>query len=346
MESDLPARLCLSPHRSLLVLGPRSRRLGLDPEHAVDVDDLDPALAPMLDELSGGAGPSVVDSARLAATATCRGAPPGAADDLLRRLLDAGLVVDARAAHRIAARRAHSTVLVSGSGPLAAGVVTGLVQAGVGTVRADAEGPVRAADLGTGLVDADRGDDRLAALGAAAARLVPGTVVGPPPQRLVPDLVVLTDAQTPDPKAVARLLAGGVPHLIVRLRDGTGVVGPLVLPRRTACAHCVDLRRSEHDPRWPGVAAQLVGRPGQADPACVAATAAFGTAQALAALDGAGEPAVIDATIELDATAGTVRRRSSPPHPHCRCGAAAVRGGPRHPRATCASPAPGGTLVS
>ncbi|WP_300009440.1 TOMM precursor leader peptide-binding protein [Pseudonocardia sp.] len=355
MDPALPARLCLSPHRSLLVLGPGSRRIGLDPHHGVDVDGLHPALATMLDELAGAAAGAVdpvavhsvaVDSARLTATATARGAPPGSAAGLLHRLVGSGSVVDTRAVQRRAGRRTHSAVLVVGGGPLAAGVVTGLVQAGVGAVHVEAAGPVRAADLGTGLVDADRGDDRGAALAAAAARLVPGTVVGPPSQRLVPDLVVFADAQAPEPRAAARLLEAGVAHLLVRLRDGTGVVGPLVLPGRTACLRCLDLRRSERDPGWPAVAAQLVGRPGRADPACAAATAAFGTAQALAGIDGTAEPAVLDATIELDVTAGTARRRSWAPHPECSCGAAPVHGGPRHPRATCAAPAPGGTLVS
>ena len=51
-----------------------------------------------------------------------------------------------------------------------------------------------------------------------------------PPRHLVPDLVVLADASAPDPAHVAPLMAAGTAHLPVRLRDGTGVVGPLVLP--------------------------------------------------------------------------------------------------------------------
>jgi hypothetical protein len=77
-----------------------------------------------------------------------------------------------------------------------------------------------------------------------------------------------------------------VAHLAVRLRDGTGVVGPLVLPGRSACLGCVELHRRSRDPGWPAVAAQLIEREGSADPATAAATAALGVAQVLLVIDG------------------------------------------------------------
>jgi hypothetical protein len=102
-----------------------------------------------------------------------------------------------------------------------------------------------------------------------------------------------------------------------------------VLPGRTACLRCLELHRRARDPAWPAVAAQLVGRPGSADPACAVATAALATAQALVALDGTAgggaAPPTLDATLELDPSAGTLRRRPWPPHPDCGCGAAGRR---------------------
>ena len=44
------------------------------------------------------------------------------------------------------------------------------------------------------------------------------------------DLVVLSDDLVPDPRMVRDLHSRGVPHLPVRVRDGTGLVGPLVIP--------------------------------------------------------------------------------------------------------------------
>jgi len=44
------------------------------------------------------------------------------------------------------------------------------------------------------------------------------------------DLVVLSDYLVADPRMVGDLHSRGVPHLAVRVRDGTGLVGPLVIP--------------------------------------------------------------------------------------------------------------------
>jgi hypothetical protein len=44
------------------------------------------------------------------------------------------------------------------------------------------------------------------------------------------DLVVLADYLVADPRMVRDLHSQGVPHLAVRVRDGTGLVGPLVIP--------------------------------------------------------------------------------------------------------------------
>jgi hypothetical protein len=48
------------------------------------------------------------------------------------------------------------------------------------------------------------------------------------------DLVVLSDYLVADPRMVRDLHARGVPHLPVRVRDGTGLVGPLVIPGVTS----------------------------------------------------------------------------------------------------------------
>jgi hypothetical protein len=44
------------------------------------------------------------------------------------------------------------------------------------------------------------------------------------------NLVVLSDYLVADPRMVRDLHSRGVPHLPVRVRDGTGLVGPLVIP--------------------------------------------------------------------------------------------------------------------
>lgn len=217
----LPRLLRLAPHRALLALDPWTRLIGLDPATAVLVEGLSPPLAGLLDAL---AGPAPVASAALVHGAVRRGAEAGEAAALLRRLLAAGGLVPG--APR--ARRVDAVALVVGDGPLAAGVATGLARAGLGAVHVRASGLVAAGDLGTGYVDADRGRPREPALAAAVRRVAPGTRTGPPPQRTHPDVAVLADALVPDPRRVAALTAAGTAHLAVRLRDGAGLVGPLV----------------------------------------------------------------------------------------------------------------------
>jgi hypothetical protein len=49
------------------------------------------------------------------------------------------------------------------------------------------------------------------------------------------DLVVLADYPVADPRLVRDLHSQGIAHLAVRVRDGTGLVGPLVIPGVTSC---------------------------------------------------------------------------------------------------------------
>jgi bacteriocin biosynthesis cyclodehydratase domain-containing protein len=300
----------------VVALDPRTRVIGLDPATAVLVDGLSPGLARMLDALVDPAS-----TAGLVAGAVADGTRSGQAEALLARLLAVGAVVAVVAGRSGRRTRAGAVAWVIGDGPLAAGVATGLARAGVGAVHVAASGIVVADDLGTGFTDADRGRPRATALAQAVRRIAPRIRTGPLPQRTAPDVAVLADALVPDRGRLAALTAAGVAHLPVRLRDGAGVVGPLVLPGRTACLTCVDLHRLDRDPVWPRVAALLVGRRGRADPPCVNATAALATAQALAVLDTATPvpPAALGATLTVAADTAAVGRRPWSPHPRCPC---------------------------
>lgn len=159
------------------------------------------------------------------------------------------------------------------------------------------------------------GDGRL-----KVTRSVPDRSGGGPVPHGV-DCVVLTDLLVPDPRLVTGLAGAGIAHLQVRFRDGRGVVGPLVLPGRTSCLRCADLTRTDHDPEWPHLAAQLLGRVGHAGPDTAQATTALAAAElcALVAGDPARPPASMNATLELDLTAVRLVRRSWERHPRCGC---------------------------
>lgn len=140
------------------------------------------------------------------------------------------------------------------------------------------------------------------------------------------DLVVLSDYLMADPRMVRDLHSDGVPHLLVRVRDGTGLVGPLVIPGVTSCLGCADLHRSDRDAAWPAIAAQLRDTVGVADRATLLATTALALSQVnrvIAAVRGQeappDPPSALNATLEFDLNAGSIVARRWTRHPLCVC---------------------------
>ena len=141
------------------------------------------------------------------------------------------------------------------------------------------------------------------------------------------DLVVLADQLTADPRLVRDLQGAGVPHLPVRVRDGVGIVGPLVIPGVSSCLSCADLHRTDRDAAWPALAAQLREVAGTADRPTLLATAALalGQLQQIIAAVRAGDgpapapPATLNATVEVDVAVQSIRARRWARHPLCGC---------------------------
>ena len=73
------------------------------------------------------------------------------------------------------------------------------------------------------------------ALRCSGARIAHGSQPHATVSHETVDLVVLTDYLIADPRMVRDLHARGVPHLPGRVRDGTGLVGLLVIPGVTSC---------------------------------------------------------------------------------------------------------------
>ncbi|GAA5041278.1 TOMM precursor leader peptide-binding protein [Nocardia callitridis] len=143
----------------------------------------------------------------------------------------------------------------------------------------------------------------------------------PPVRTWHTDLVILADALIPDPHLVDELVRHRIPHLPVRVRDGRGMVGPLVLPGATSCLRCADLRRADNDADWPHLAAQLYGRVGSASPATIAATAAIalGELESISSLSARRPPVTLDTTVELDPHSHLVQQRRWIRHRDCVC---------------------------
>jgi hypothetical protein len=243
----------------------------------------------------------------------------------------------------VLARRQAARVRVHGAGPVAASLASLLTASGVGRVsctglaagRPEGE-PAATGSSGAGSSGAGSSGAESSGAGPGLASWPPAGRVrlghpggdapprarrsGPAPRRR-PDLAVLTDDYPPE--LPGTLVAGAVAHLTAAASEAIGVVGPLVIPGRTACLSCVDLARSDRDPAWPLILAQASGRasrPAACAAVLAAAVAAQATAQALAYLDQAAPGAVvINGTLELVLPDWQWRRRSWAPHPRCRC---------------------------
>jgi hypothetical protein len=336
--------------------GPTTLQVGLDPRHGVLLDGLTPADLPLLQALTDG-----VDLARRTLAPRQR--------ELVRLLTGAGVLVARRAGRgrlaalgphrerlapdaaawslidgedddgwdRLATRR-RRCVRVVGAGRTGAAVAATLAATGVGQVLVVDPAAAGPDDLSpAGLHADDLGGSRQDAAQRAIGRVlgVLGALGGPSPATAAePDLVVLVDRDVADAAATTELLATDTPHLSVVVREGGLVVGPLVLPGRSACLRCLDLHRAERDPGWPRVLAQLLG--GRGTPATTAEEVAsaqlaaslaslqvLGVLDAARAADGskdpATRPAAVSATLEIDLPDGLISRREWAVHPGCGC---------------------------
>jgi hypothetical protein len=332
-ESKLPRRLRLLAGLPVLHRGDGEIQLGLDPKHAVVIEGVTKIVTDSVHQLDE----------RARTQDLLERIPEGdrpALRMLLRELLRIGLIEDATKAgtpcrltadattwalrtgarpSQLAASRGRFSVLVHGSGRIAVALASLLVTAGVGAVEVDAEGLVAPEDTGCGYRDEDVGRPRRIAARHALERH------GRVRHVINPDLVVLTDCAVPEPEFVTRLLSNSVPHLSARVREGTAIVGPFVVPGRTSCLGCADLHRADRDNSWPTLAAQLVGKAQPADLTCTHVTAALAVEQVLQALGwlltGRRRPPTWNTTIELDPFHGKAEHRAWPVHPYCSCGA-------------------------
>jgi bacteriocin biosynthesis cyclodehydratase domain-containing protein len=319
-------------------------QLGVDPRYAFVVEGLSPALAELICRING-----TRTMQQLVTEAVTAGASAAEATGLLGDLAAAGLIEDAedadlvpaelaadidtwnlrsgRTGGELLAQRAAATVEVYGSGRVAIAVAMLLAASGVGRPLARPAGHVTRADIGIGYAGHDIGHPRETAATAAIRRH--RASVGPARGSPAPDVAVVADSAVHDATLAVRLVAERVPHLAVHVRDGRAGVGPFVLPGRTSCLRCASLHRSDHDPCWPRLAAQLASRPAAASHCATAVAAGIAVEQVLGLLAGSGEPATVEATVDLDPLTGRLASRTRPPHPACGCGAAHI-GEPQH----------------
>ncbi|MFJ9039450.1 TOMM precursor leader peptide-binding protein [Streptomyces sp. NPDC102406] len=318
--------------RGVPLLREEAQRMGLPDGH---VDALLERLtgAGLLDDATGG-GPAA-EALRTQTRAMDRLRPDHAA-------LTVTTAEPAEAMRRLAAR--HSMrVQVRGAGRVGAVVASVLAAAGVGHVDVRDGGCVEPWDVAPGGHPPEAVGERR---DVSARQVVRAAAPSRPPR---PDrrrtqtrpvdgdqedpalsLVIITPRDglaihSPDPAAAEDLIAAGIPHLYAGVTEATGIVGPLVLPGGTGCAHCLLLGRAERDPTWPRLLAQW----GSGHAARQTQPCDLGLATAVAGLAAAHGLTFLDG--ELPSTTGARWETAAPgldwharpvwPHPQCPCGA-------------------------
>lgn len=232
------------------------------------------------------------------------------------------------AASRALSARGEATVLVYGVGRVGSTVVSLLAAAGVGRVACIDDAPVHAADLApAGAAEPSAESRASTAVDRATKRYGADRVVAGP--HASPTLAVVAPSGCmPAPEVVAAVR--DVPHLLVQMRETTALIGPFVIPGSATCWRCVQIARTDRDPSWPALAAQLTGTTPPVEPADVALSSAAASIAAIhvlgwldrqAGVRSAAVPSV-NGIVELDLADGRLRRRSLSPHPECGCGAA------------------------
>ncbi|WP_225835033.1 TOMM precursor leader peptide-binding protein [Streptomyces sp. NK08204] len=316
----------LNGTRGLPLLREEARRMDL-PDGHVDTLVRRLAHAGLVDDARGG-GPAA-EALR-------------AKEDVLRRLrpdlasLSLTSPEPGGAIGRLAARRSLR-VQVRGAGRVGAVLASVLSGAGVGEVDVRDVGRVEPWDVAPGGLSAESlGDRRDEAARASARDAAPDR---PPRRPHAPgsgardpglSLVILSPrddvaVHAPDPLAAEPLMASGTPHLYAGVVEGTGVVGPLVLPGQSGCAGCLHRNRTDRDPAWPRLVAQWrsgkARQVGACDLALATTVAGLAAAHALTFLDGES-PTAAGVRWEVSLPALDWRPRPVWPHPACACGAA------------------------
>jgi bacteriocin biosynthesis cyclodehydratase domain-containing protein len=247
---------------------------------------------------------------------TLRELPPALRAKLAPELATTSLAYrDGDGGARALARRRAAVVRIEGGWRIGRAAARLLNAAGVGQVQFVRQ-------------PAATGDPGSARRSGAARKSCSGPAVRPMITPVIrPDLIILAGRQPIE--RLVQLARARVPHLAVMAGEAIGVVGPLVVPGRSACLLCLDYVRADNDPAWPLILSQI-GHQRPEPPACDAvlatAVAAQAAAQALTAIEkGPMATAAANGTLELVLPDWRWRRRTWPPHPACPCGGHTAR---------------------
>ncbi|MCP3798519.1 hypothetical protein NLX83_04535 [Allokutzneria sp. A3M-2-11 16] len=310
LPRPLPRRPRLLPGLPVLWRGDGTVQIGLDPRYAVVVDRLSPDMVRVLRELDGRHTlDRLLDLGAQDGSAETRSELAG----LLSALDGAGVLDRDSTGSPCAPQREPPPGLIADAGiwALRTGRACADILAERGRTTVHVHGSGRVADALAAIL-------RSAGLGTVR-RIAKRS-------RSIPDFAVLIGSVVQDHPLRTTLMADGVPHLAVELHEVSAHIGPFVVPGRTSCLTCVDLRRSERDPAWGVVSSQLGTLSPPDELICAHGAAVVAAGQLLLMLShsggAAGLPPTWNGSLELDPVRGKVFQRALPPRQGCACGGA------------------------
>jgi bacteriocin biosynthesis cyclodehydratase domain-containing protein len=167
-------------------------------------------------------------------------------------------------------------------------------------------------------------DLRLGFVRLAAAS---GIREAPPRQSGAPSGAVLVGVGEPERELLDGWTRAGTPYLLVRLTERRAVLGPFVVPGRTACLRCIDAHRTDADRAWPLLVRQYAaaasrdradGAVEPVDPALAAMALAWAARDLSSYVEGR-RPSTWSATITVEPDLSELESRTWLRHPACGC---------------------------
>lgn len=310
----MPSTLRLNPTVPLVTRSPTSLQVGLNPRRAVVIDGLGREDHLLLRMLSAG-----LTESKLCSSARTLGLPAERARAMARHLYEAG-ALRRSAPSADSPGRANCRAIIIGVGRTGLAIAGGLRSGGIGEVCLYDPSPVLPSDIGPGAFSSDQAG--LPREHAASALLAPLRNTGR--GGIGRQLAVVVCHDVIDPAQYHDLMSRDVPHLAISLGDGHVSVGPLVEPGATCCLRCIGLHRTDRDPGWPGIVAQLSTPTHRQEDAGQALLAAgLGLAAVFAFVDG-HQPLLWGATLDVFQPDGSMELRQWPIHARCGCHWSAV----------------------
>ncbi|MEL4506043.1 TOMM precursor leader peptide-binding protein [Luteococcus sp. H138] len=135
------------------------------------------------------------------------------------------------------------------------------------------------------------------------------------------DLVLVAGAQVEaDRWLLDELVRHDLTHLVTGCHRDLARIGPLVMPGRSPCVHCLDVARNQQDPVWSQVLAQLSSTPARPQPTLTQTVAARAALEVGWLARGLGAAQRLHGRIELhDLHYPEVREVRFQAHPECGC---------------------------